>query len=149
VSKKVEARFLNASEIANLAYCERKVAFDAAHGRRTTPEQRRAEDRGLRAHDQFYRESLRLAARTSERKGKCFIATLALGDCPETRALRAFRDLYLRRSLAGRRIIATYYRFSPLICRWMEARPLWVRAARLPLRALASVAAILVDMKLR
>jgi len=148
VVRKPDDKFVSASEIARLAYCERQVAFDAAFGRRPTLHQRRAQERGRGAHEEFYRESRRIA-KASERKGRCFVATLALGDCPETRALRAFRDLHLRRSVAGRWLIAVYYRFSPHLCRWMETRPTLVRASRPPLRALARVAAALVDRTAR
>lgn len=44
-----------------------------------------AQDRGNAAHDRFYKDSLAIA-RESERKGRCFVATLALGECAETDA---------------------------------------------------------------
>lgn len=148
MGSKADDGFVSASEIARLAYCERQVAFDAAFGRRATRDQRHAQLRGQRAHEAFYRESQRIA-KASERKGQCFVATLALGDCSETRALRAFRDLYLRRSIAGRWLIAAYYRTSPHLCRWMKTKPRLVHASRPPLRVLAWVAAALVDRTLR
>lgn len=131
--------FVNASELARLGYCERQVAFDAAYGRRTTARQRQAADRGRRAHDDFLQESRRIA-RVSERKGRCFIATLALGECRETTALRQYRDLFLRPSWAGRQFIAGYYRVSPLVCRLLEGRPALLRLCRAPLRALGTYA---------
>ena len=94
--------FVSASDLARMGYCERQVAFDACHGRRVTVEQERARDRGLKAHAAFYDESRRIAA-ASATKGRCFIATLALGECDDTRVLRAFRDLYLRRSAGSAR----------------------------------------------
>lgn len=135
--------FVSASELAQMAYCERQVAFDAAFGRRATPERQAAQARGLRAHDEFYQESQRIA-RGSARKGQCFVATMALGDCEQTRALRAFRDLFLRRSRAGRRFIHVYYRISPRLCRWMRNKPRLVRLCRGPLRALAVLAGFFV-----
>jgi hypothetical protein len=129
--------FVSASELARLGYCERQVAFDAAYGRRTTARQRQAADRGRRAHEDFLRESRRIA-RVSERKGRCFIATLALGDCRETTALRQYRDLFLRRSWSGRQFIAVYYRVSPLVCRLLEGRPALLLLCRAPLRALGN-----------
>ena len=100
--------FVSASELARMGYCERQVAFDASHGQRVTVEQERARDRGLKAHAAFYDESRRIAAASST-KGRCFIATLALGECGDTRTLRAFRDLYLRRSACGRWFVGAYY----------------------------------------
>lgn len=132
-------KFISASELARLDYCERQVAFDAAHGRRTTPVQREASDRGRRAHEEFLREGNRIA-RASERKGRCFIATLALGEGRETTALRQFRDLFLRRSWAGRQFIAMYYRASPPVCRFLKDRPLLLRLCGMPLRVLARCA---------
>ena len=124
--------FVSASELARIGYCERQVAFDAAYGRRTTARQRQAADRGRRAHEDFLQESRRIA-RVSERKGRCFIATLTLGECRETTALRQYRDLFLRPSWAGRQFIAVYYRVSPLVCRWMEGRPVLLSLCSAPL----------------
>jgi hypothetical protein len=131
--------FVSASELARIGYCERQVAFDAAYGRRTTARQRQAADRGRRAHEDFLQESRRIA-RVSERKGRCFIATLTLGECRETTALRQYRDLFLRPSWAGRQFIAVYYRVSPLVCRLLEGRPALLWLCRVPLRALGAYA---------
>lgn len=131
---------VSASELARLGYCERQVAFDAAYGRRTTPQQRHAADRGRRAHDDFLQESLRIA-NASQRKGRCFVATLALGECRETTALRQYRDLFLRPSWAGRQFIAVYYRVSPYACRLLEGRPALLWLCRGPLRVLGTCAA--------
>lgn len=139
--------FVSASELARLGYCERQVAFDAAYGRRTTARQREAAVRGRRAHDDFLQESRRIA-RVSERKGRCFIATLALGECRETTALRQYRDLFLRPSWAGRQFIAVYYRASPVVCRLLEGRPTLLRLCRAPLRALGTYASNAVNRRM-
>ena len=139
--------YVSASELARIGYCERQVAFDAAYGRRTTARQRKGADRGRRAHEKFLQESRRIA-QVSERKGRCFIATLALGDCRETKALRQYRDLFLRQSLWGRRFIAFYYRASPVLCRWLEARPALLSPCRAPLRALGIAAQAAVSRRL-
>lgn len=94
--------FISASELAQMGYCERKLVFDARHGARDTAEQARAKERGRALHARFYEERERIAEASATR-GRGFIATLALGDCGQTRQLRAFRDLVLRRSSAGRR----------------------------------------------
>ena len=137
---------VSASELARMGYCERQVAFDASHGQRVTVEQERARDRGLKAHAAFYDESRRIAA-ASATKGRCFIATLALGECDDTRVLRAFRDLYLRRSACGRWLVGTYYATSPALCAWLETRPSAIRALRWLLKGLASVAGAAVNVK--
>jgi hypothetical protein len=139
--------FVSASELARMSYCERQVAFDATHGRRSTKLQQHARQRGLKAHAAFYEESRRIAD-TSASKGRCFIATLALGECDETRALRAFRDLYLRRSAFGRWLVRTYYRFSPSLCKWLEAHPLAIKPVRWLLKMLAALASAAVHREL-
>ena len=63
---------------------------------------------------------------------KCFIATAACGsaDSPDVLALREFRDRVLQSRLAGRSLIAFYYRISPRIADWISRRDrirLWVR----------------------
>lgn len=140
--------FVSASELARMGYCERQVAFDATHGQRATVEQLQARERGLKAHADFFNESRRIAA-NSATKGRCFIATLALGECDDTRALRAFRDLYLRRSVFGRWLVGSYYRISPTLCHWLAPRPLVIKPVRWLLKRLARAAAIAVRRKLR
>lgn len=138
---------MGASEIARLAYCERQIQLDATRGRRTTAQQRAARHRGLRAHGAFYAESQRLAER-SVRRGKCFVATLALGDSTETGTLRAFRDLCLRRSACGRRVIASYYRLSPAVCDFLAGRPWVLSLVRQSLRLVARVAGLFVRRRM-
>ena len=79
---------VSASELALMGVCERLVVFEHRHGKRTTTDQCAAIRRGLRAHEQFYRDGR--AAPTT--RGRCFIATTVFGDGPETEALRAFRS---------------------------------------------------------
>ncbi len=139
--------FVSASELAGMGYCERQVAFDASHGQRVTVEQEQARDRGLKAHADFLEESRRIAA-ASATKGRCFIATLVLGECDDTRGLRAFRDLYLRRSACGRWLVGTYYRASPALCGWLETRPRAIKPVRWLLTGLARAAGAAVHLKL-
>jgi hypothetical protein len=139
--------FISASDLARLGYCERQVAFDAAYGRRSTKTQEHARQRGLKAHAAFYEESQRIAD-ASATKGRCFVATLALGECDETRALRAFRDLYLRRSVFGRRLVGRYYKFSPRLCTWLETKPTVLRLLQPILRVLGRAASTAVRRRL-
>lgn len=138
---------VSASDLAQLGYCERVVHLDWRHGAKRSQAQVMAQDRGNQAHEQFYRDSLEIA-RVSQTKGKCFVATMALGECPETSALRAFRDLYLRRSDVGRWCVGVYYRFSPALCRALETRPVALAVVRAMVKAAAGVAAGLVDRRL-
>ena len=86
--------------------------------------------------------------RASERKGRCFVATLALGECAETSALRAFRDLYLRRTAPGRQFIATYYRLGPAACDLLSRHPRMLSAVRLGLVLAGRMAAWVVARRL-
>jgi hypothetical protein len=139
---------VSASEIARLAYCERQIRLDVLRGARTTTIQRVARRRGEAAHQAFYEESRRLAERSASR-GKCFIATLALGETPETLTLRNFRDLFLRRCRLGRAAIAAYYRHSPALCDALADHPRLLTFARCLLRLMAFVAAKAVGWSLQ
>jgi hypothetical protein len=141
-------RYVSASELAEMGYCERKIAFDARFGRRTTAPQRAAQARGLRAHASFLEESERIAA-NSARKGRCFVATMVLGAGRETRDLRAFRDLVMRRSATGRYLIAVYYRLSPGLCDWLENRSVVRRLIGCMLLPAARIAGAIVRRHLR
>lgn len=141
-------KYVSASELARMGYCERQVGFDAKYGPCPTTHQQNAARKGQEAHEQFYQESLRLAKR-SARRGPCFVATLALGESQETLALRQFRDLFLRRSLLGRVFIATYYRYSPKLCQWLQNKPTCLALCRLPLRLLAQLAQRAVNRRLK
>ena len=121
---------VSASELAQMGVCERLVVFEHRHGKRRLPEQRAAIERGRREHERFYREG-RIA---SAPPGRCFIATMVFGEGPETQTLRAFRDQVLRRGPTGRRLIATYYRVAPGICRMLERQPWAHPVLRIALR---------------
>lgn len=137
---------VSASDLARLGYCERQITFDARHGKTVTPEGRAAQERGTRRHREFYEEGERIVA-ASAKKGRCFVATLALGECAETKALRAFRDLYLRPYRVGRMFVHAYYSASPPLCRWLEGRPAALYLVRLALRSLSRVAVVAVTFK--
>lgn len=140
--------YVRASDLAQLGTCERLVRYQAVLGRRETAEQVEAVRRGLNAHEAFYRESLAIAA-ASQRKGKCFVATLTLGTASETAALRAFRDLVLRRSNVGRQLIAAYYRMGPATCSVLQRWPALQVPVRSLVRWLGRCAAAHVDRRMR
>lgn len=133
---------VSASELAQMGVCERLVVFEHRHGKRTTTDQRAAIRRGLRAHEQFYRDGR--AAPTT--RGRCFIATNVFGDGPETEVLRAFRDRVLRRHPMGRWLIAAYHRHTPRISLARE-RQGWAHSMlRMALRPVVSAAALWVKI---
>ena len=121
---------VRASDLAEMGACERRVRFDATFGRQRSSIQERAAARGTRAHGQFMRDArcLNGGVKTSEKKGKCFIATAVYGDGPETAVLRRLRDQILRRTTPGRWAIGAYYRSGPALCRLIGSGR-WRRAA--------------------
>jgi hypothetical protein len=127
---------VSASELAQIGVCERRVKFDRDRGRRRTPEQLQAMERGLRAHKEFYREGQDVP----RAGGRCFVATLVFGEAPETQILRCFRDQVMRPRPLGRRFIVAYYRFAPAVCRFLDRRPSSLPVARALLRAVVPIA---------
>lgn len=131
---------VSASALSQMGVCERLVVLEHLHGKRPTPEQKAALQRGLRAHRQFASEGASDAARS----GRCFIATHVFGEGPETRTLRRFRDRYLRPTRAGRLLILVYYRLAPSVCRAMDRWPMTRSAVRAVIKPLVWFATCLV-----
>jgi len=72
-------------------------------------------------------------ATNAPNSGKCFIATAACGgpNAIEVKILREFRDAVLSRSIAGRRAIAIYERYSPKLALFIEDRNFFRMLVRL------------------
>ena len=135
------SKAVSASELSQMGVCERLMVFEHLHGKRASPARREAIQRGLTEHARFYQDGIHASAR----RGRCYIATLILGPGPETMVLRRFRDQVLRPYGAGRWAIKAYYKTAPAICRILEHWPWLQPAVRLALRAVALVAARLVQ----
>ena len=123
-------RSVSASELAQMGVCERLVVFEHRQGRRRTPEQRSAIERGLQAHERFYRDG----QVSSDARGRCFIATMLYGEGHETRVLRRFRDRAMRPWRCGRWLIDLYYRVAPGMCEVLARWPVAQSATRVALR---------------
>jgi hypothetical protein len=137
--------YVSASELAEMAVCERRVWFDTTVGRAETQAQRQAKERGLQEHARFYQEAMAMAERP---RGRCFIATQLLGpDDPDTEALRAFRDVVLRRGPAGRAFILWYYRTSPALCRGLRDMPRMTRVVEWCVRGIARCSRLIVKLR--
>jgi hypothetical protein len=132
-SRKKKAKAVSASELAQMGVCERMVVFEHRYGKRSTPIQRTAIRRGLKEHDRFYRDGIRI----TDKKRRCYIATLTLSPSSETTALRMFRDRILRPNTIGRWLIVMYYRTAPAICDVLERHPWLQPVARAILRPIA------------
>lgn len=126
----------SASELAQMGVCERLVVFEHCYGKRNTAAQRAAIRRGLKEHDLFYRDGVRMSGKT----GRCYIATLTFGPGTETATLRMFRDRVLRRNVMGRRLIGVYYKTAPGICAVLERWPWLQPIVRMSLRPMVWMA---------
>lgn len=135
---------VSASELAQMGVCERLVVFEHRYGKRRTAERRQAIARGLRAHEQFYRNGVNHSAH----RGRCFTADLVFGpQGPETVLLRQFKDQVLRSWRLGRWLIWTYYRIAPAACDLLEHRPVARWTFRIVLRPVVWCAALLIQFR--
>lgn len=117
-----KAKSVSASELAQMGVCERLLVFEHRYGRRHTAAQRAAIRRGLKEHDLFYRDGVKM----SEKRGRCYIATLVFGAGQETAVLRLFRDRILHPNTTGRWLILAYYKTAPAVCTMLERWP-WLQ----------------------
>lgn len=135
-SRKKDPKAVSASELAQMGVCERLVVFEHRYGKRHTDAQRAAIRRGLKEHDRFFRDGIRM----TETRGRCYLATLVFGAGPETVVLRRFRDRILRSKAMGRCLVLMYYKTAPAVCavltHWPWLQPL-VRALLRPMVWLA------------
>lgn len=129
--------FVSAKELAEMGFCEKRVLLAHLHGQRLTPEQRRSAERGLQAHERYYREGLAAVSATGGDR-RCFVATHLYGDAAwQTQMLRRFRDEVLLRHRFGSALVEAYYAVAPGVCRMLVRLP-WLR---LPMRALVAMLA--------
>jgi hypothetical protein len=112
------------------------VVFEHLHGSQRTAKQRQARARGLVEHEQFYREGLAASAQTVG-KGRCFITTCVFGEAWQTQVLRQFRDVALRPNVWGRRLIWSYHRLAPGICKCLRRWPALQAPVRVVLGAIS------------
>ena len=117
--------------------CERRVLFEHQHGKRRSCAQVEAIDRGLRAHEQFYREGLAATTAAARRRGRCFIATCVFGEGWQTQVLRRYRDTVLRPKPWGRCLIRLYYRVAPDVCVTLRRWPALQWPVRVALESIA------------
>ena len=135
-------RFVSASELAEMGFCEKKVLLTHRLGRRVSVARLDAQSMGLEAHGDFHRDAFHVApaVKSSVAKPWCFIASELFGQGAwETGALRMGRDRILRKSAAGRAFIGFYYRRSPGIARWLHRHPRSRAISRATLRPVAAV----------
>ncbi len=134
--RSANGRMVSASDLAQIGRCERLVLFEHLYGSRRTARQQRARARGVIEHEHFYREGLAASAQAA-RKGRCFIAACVFGEAWQTQVLRQFRDVALRPSVWGRRLIWFYYRVAPGICKCLRRWPALQAPVRVVLGAIA------------
>ena len=139
--RSAKVRRVSATQIAALGHCELKVVLERRHGEKVTEVQRAARQRGNQEHVRFDRLATQHHNRPgSTRPSPCFVATAVYGqNCSRTNELRAFRDRTLRRTRTGRELIATYYRCSPPIARWLRTSPRATNAVRVCLDVIRAI----------
>lgn len=116
-----ENPYTSASDLAQMAICERQVLLRAKMGDRKTARQAVAARRGNAVHDRIHREGHTPLSREAPTDKRCFIATAVYGmDAPETTRLRRFRDEVLLENSAGRWVVALYYQISPPIAGMLD-----------------------------
>ncbi|HEY0847171.1 MAG TPA: CFI-box-CTERM domain-containing protein [Noviherbaspirillum sp.] len=131
-----KAKAVSASELAQMGVCERLVVFEHRYGTHHTAARRAAIRRGLQEHERFFRDGVQM----SEKRGRCYIATLAFGTGQETAVLRMFRDRILRPNATGRWLILVYYKTAPAVCTVLEHWPWLQPIIRAVLRPMVWVA---------
>lgn len=123
-----DQRFLPASKLAEMGFCERRILLARKLGKRETPGDVRAKARGNEEHARFHDQVRAMHNdRAPARDPRCFIATAVWGgQDPRTEDLRAWRDEVLAATTVGRLLIRTYYRLSPRVAaaidRWPRLR---------------------------
>lgn len=104
---------VSATELSQIAVCERKIYLKAKYGQRKDSSASMVDKaRGKALHKRA--EHQNHEHRNVDKR--CFIASCVYGiDAEETIFLRGFRDNSLRRYLLGRIFIQSYYKVSPSI----------------------------------
>lgn len=108
---KDKSGIVSATELSQIAVCERKIYLKAKYGTRKDSNASMADKaRGKALHKRAEHQN------HEHRKvdKRCFIASCVYGiDAEETVFLRKFRDDSLSSSLLGRMFIQSYYKISP------------------------------------
>lgn len=106
---------VSASELAQMGVCERLVVFEHQYGRRRTACQQTAIERGLTAHEKFYRDR----HLDSVRKGRSRIALCLFGGEMDTSTLWQVRRWITFSLAGGHRLSAICCQTVRVICRWL------------------------------
>lgn len=124
-SRRRSDRYVSASEIAQLGYCEQKIRLEARYGEAVTTEQSKLREAGRQEHARVHLAAVRNHNRPDATgPNYCFVATLVYGyDDERTWQLRRFRDRVLSRTCLGRWLVCAYYRTAPGIVVWLRRRP--------------------------
>lgn len=141
-ARQEEDRFVSATEIASMFYCEQKIVLDLKHGETVTQEQAKARVRGTRVHKEVDRVARKEHNKKSSGDGRsdyCFVATHVYGyHDPRTDELRRFRDRVMMGHPAGASLVRMYYRWSPAVVRWMEGKTVATAVSRVAIDIIRS-----------
>ena len=141
---------VSASDLAQMGVCERRIRFEAQYGKRSSRERAETTRRGIREHEKFFQEGVRVNPKldASVEKRWCFIASATFGPmAPETQTLRQFRDEILRKTVAGRAMVRTYYRVSPGICQMLMGKKATIVLVRMAMRPVVILAGAILKIR--
>lgn len=106
---------VSATELAQMGVCERLVVFEHQYGRRRTACQQTAIERGLTAHEKFYRDR----HLDSVRKGRSRIALCLFGGGMDASTLWQILRRPAFPLADGRRLILIWCQMARVIRRWL------------------------------
>jgi len=106
---------VSASELAQMGVCERLVVFEHRYGWRRTAEQQTAIERGLTAHEKFYRDS----HLNSVRRGRSCTVLRLFGGGMDTSTLWQVLRRPTFPLADGRRLILIWCQMARVIRRWL------------------------------
>lgn len=111
--------YVSASELADMEYCERKIALEVRFGKRMGRDRAHRAAQGTLAHEAFFEEGVQ--GNEPRRPGVCVIAKLGLANAEDQDVLRRVRDQWLEPNRVGRLFVQGYYKCGAGVQPLLEA----------------------------
>lgn len=111
MNKNIYKTWVTASEVAQATFCPISVQCDTESKKRTLYSTRKINN-GNYHHNKINKET--------NKQTPCYIATYVFGNNHEiTNDLRAWREVYLLKSMTGRTAVKFYYVIAPLLIKYL------------------------------